>query len=82
MQKALVGVMGGSGLYQMDELQNAQEHQLDTPFGKPSDVVVTGEVDGVAWPFWRAMAVAIGSSLLKCHTGPISMHSSNSVCAT
>ena len=51
MLKALVGVMGGSGLYQMDELQHAQEHQLDTPFGKPSDVVVTGEVDGVAVAF-------------------------------
>lgn len=51
MQKALVGVMGGSGLYQMDELKHAQEHQLDTPFGKPSDVVVTGEVDGVVVAF-------------------------------
>ena len=51
MLKALVGVMGGSGLYQMDELKHAQEHQLDTPFGKPSDVVVTGEVDGVAVAF-------------------------------
>jgi 5'-methylthioadenosine phosphorylase len=51
MLKALVGVMGGSGLYQMDELKHAQEHQLDTPFGKPSDVVVTGEVDGVVVAF-------------------------------
>ena len=51
MSQALVGIIGGSGLYQMDELKHAQEHQLDTPFGKPSDVVVTGEVDGVVVAF-------------------------------
>ena len=41
---ALVGVIGGSGLYQMDAVQDAQEHVLDTPFGAPSDVIVTGKV--------------------------------------
>lgn len=51
MQKALIGVMGGSGLYQMDALQDAQEHQLDTPYGQPSDVIVTGHVDGVPVAF-------------------------------
>jgi 5'-methylthioadenosine phosphorylase len=44
MQKVLVGVVGGSGLYNMDSLQNATEHHMDTPFGKPSDVVVTGDL--------------------------------------
>ena len=47
MTQALVGIIGGSGLYQMDALQNAQEHALDTPFGAPSDVLVTGTVHGV-----------------------------------
>ena len=42
MQKILVGIIGGSGLYNMEALQNATEHHIDTPFGKPSDVVVTG----------------------------------------
>jgi 5'-methylthioadenosine phosphorylase len=51
MQKTLVGVIGGSGLYNMDSLQNATEHHLDTPFGKPSDVVVTGDIDGVGVAF-------------------------------
>ena len=51
MQKALIGVLGGSGLYQMDALQDAQEHQLDTPYGQPSDVIVTGQVDGVPVAF-------------------------------
>lgn len=51
MQKALIGVIGGSGLYQMDALTHVQEHDVDTPFGKPSDVLVTGQVDGVAVVF-------------------------------
>lgn len=51
MQKALIGVIGGSGLYQMDALTHVQEHDVDTPFGKPSDVLVTGQVDGVAVAF-------------------------------
>lgn len=51
MTQALVGVIGGSGLYQMDALQDAQEHALDTPFGAPSDVLVTGRVHGVPVAF-------------------------------
>lgn len=51
MQKALIGVIGGSGLYQMDALTQVQEHDVDTPFGKPSDVLVTGQVEGVAVVF-------------------------------
>ena len=47
MTQALVGIIGGSGLYQMDALQGAQEHAVDTPFGKPSDVLVSGTVRGV-----------------------------------
>lgn len=44
MSKPLIGVLGGSGLYQMDALSDIQEHIIDTPFGSPSDVVVTGRV--------------------------------------
>lgn len=51
MTEALVGVFGGSGLYQMDALQDATEHVLDTPYGTPSDVIVTGTVHGVAVAF-------------------------------
>ena len=47
MNPSLVGIIGGSGLYQMDALQNAQEHRMSTPFGDPSDVLVTGSVHGV-----------------------------------
>ena len=51
MQQALVGIIGGSGLYQMDGLENAQEQTIDTPFGAPSDVLVTGSVQGVPVAF-------------------------------
>jgi 5'-methylthioadenosine phosphorylase len=47
MTQALVGVIGGSGLYQMDALEGAQEQVMDTPFGAPSDVLVAGRVHGV-----------------------------------
>jgi 5'-methylthioadenosine phosphorylase len=47
MQKSLIGVMGGSGLYNMEALKNATEQQIETPFGKPSDVIVTGQIEGV-----------------------------------
>ena len=51
MTQALVGVMGGSGLYHMDALQDAREQQISTPFGAPSDVLVTGRVHGVPVAF-------------------------------
>lgn len=51
MAHALIGVIGGSGLYHMDALQDAQEHDLDTPYGKPSDMVVTGTVHRVPVAF-------------------------------
>lgn len=41
-----LAVIGGSGLYQMDGLENAQQHQLVTPFGKPSAPIITGTLDG------------------------------------
>lgn len=51
MSKPMIGVIGGSGLYQMDALSDAQEHQIDTPFGQPSDVIVTGLVEGTEVAF-------------------------------
>ncbi len=40
------GVIGGSGVYQMEALENVQEVTLDTPFGKPSDAYITGTLHG------------------------------------
>jgi len=41
-----IGIIGGSGLYQMEELRDAIEHKIDTPFGPPSDVLIGGQVSG------------------------------------
>lgn len=49
--RALVGVIGGSGLYQMDALENPQAQRLDTPYGAPSDEIMTGTVHGVPVAF-------------------------------
>ncbi|GGC01438.1 S-methyl-5'-thioadenosine phosphorylase [Marinobacterium zhoushanense] len=51
MAKATIGIIGGSGLYRMEALQNAEELQLDTPWGRPSDSILTGEVGGVPVAF-------------------------------
>ena len=42
-----IGVLGGSGLYAMDELEVIEERRLSTPFGDPSDPYVLGRLDGV-----------------------------------
>ena len=42
-----IGIIGGSGLYQMDALENIEELTLDTPFGHPSDSLITGTLEGV-----------------------------------
>src|SRR5881398_4131195 len=41
-----IGIIGGSGLYQMEELRDATEHKIDTPFGPPSDTLVGGTLGG------------------------------------
>jgi 5'-methylthioadenosine phosphorylase len=41
-----IGVIGGSGLYQMEELRDATERKIDTPFGAPSDTLIGGKVGG------------------------------------
>src|SRR5437773_4090204 len=41
-----IGIIGGSGLYQMEELLDATEQKVDTPFGLPSDILVGGKISG------------------------------------
>lgn len=42
----IFAVIGGSGLYQMEGLTDIEEHDLDTPFGKPSAPIVVGTLEG------------------------------------
>src|ERR1700757_699099 len=39
-----IGIIGGSGLYQMEQLQSAKEHKVGTPFGPPSDILIGGTI--------------------------------------
>jgi 5'-methylthioadenosine phosphorylase len=41
-----IGIIGGSGLYQMDQLREPTEFKIDTPFGPPSDTLVGGTLSG------------------------------------
>ena len=41
-----VGVIGGSGLYEMDGLDQIEMKEIRTPFGEPSDRVILGRIDG------------------------------------
>src|SRR3989454_8251781 len=41
-----IGIIGGSGLYQMSGLTNIEEVELETPFGNPSDAYRVGTLDG------------------------------------
>jgi 5'-methylthioadenosine phosphorylase len=47
MERA-VGIIGGSGLYEMEGLEDVREVEVSTPFGAPSDALVTGRYAG--WP--------------------------------
>lgn len=40
-----IGVIGGSGLYAIDGLENVEKHRVETTFGEPSDEVVSGMLD-------------------------------------
>ncbi len=42
-----IGIIGGSGLYNIEGLKNVKEIAVKTPFGNPSDKIITGEIKGV-----------------------------------
>jgi 5'-methylthioadenosine phosphorylase len=48
---ASIGVIGGSGLYQMEGLEDVRTTTLTTPFGAPSDALTIGTLDGVRVAF-------------------------------
>jgi len=51
MEQMTIGVIGGSGLYDIAGLTDIDEVSLDTPFGAPSDVYITGMLDSVRMVF-------------------------------
>ena len=51
MSKATVGIIGGSGLYNVEGMTGMEEAKVTTPFGQPSDAIVLGNVGGVRVAF-------------------------------
>ncbi|HEV2879896.1 MAG TPA: S-methyl-5'-thioadenosine phosphorylase [Pyrinomonadaceae bacterium] len=51
MTTAKIGIIGGSGLYQMPELKDIEEVRVDTPFGSPSDAFIVGTLEDVRVAF-------------------------------
>ncbi len=46
MEQVRIGVIGGSGVYDMSQLKDVREVRLDTPFGAPSDSYIVGTIEG------------------------------------
>jgi 5'-methylthioadenosine phosphorylase len=51
MTEAKIGIIGGSGLYKMESLQEVSEVQIQTPFGAPSDAIILGTLEGTRVAF-------------------------------
>jgi len=51
MADVQIGIIGGSGLYEMDGLKLVEEQFIQTPFGDPSDAFVVGDLDGIGVAF-------------------------------
>ena len=51
MNQVKIGVIGGTGLYQIEGLTDIHEENISTPFGKPSDAIIIGNLDGVQVAF-------------------------------
>ena len=46
MEQVKIGVIGGSGLYDMAALTDRKEIEIKTPFGPPSDAFIVGTLEG------------------------------------
>lgn len=51
MTQAMIGVIGGSGVYAIEGLERAEWRRVESPWGAPSDAILCGELDGVPVAF-------------------------------
>ena len=65
-----IGIIGGSGLYQIEELRDTSELNVDTPFGPPSDTLVGGGLADARCIFCRDTAAVTGFCRTKSITEP------------
>src|SRR5438105_126017 len=50
-ERSMIGIIGGTGLYQMDDLQEVQTREVTTPFGAPSSRLILGRLQGQSIAF-------------------------------
>lgn len=51
MARTVLGIIGGSGVYQIDGLEGAEWRRVESPWGEPSDEILFGTLDGVEMRF-------------------------------
>lgn len=47
MTTSVLGIVGGSGLYDLAEIENAEWRRIESPWGEPSDEILYGQIDGL-----------------------------------
>lgn len=57
MIETKIGIIGGSGVYEIDGIKLLKKLKIKTPFGAPSDAIVLGEIDGIKVAFLPRHAV-------------------------
>ena len=82
MDTVSIGVLGGSGLYQMKELTDQSSVTVDTPFGKPSDEIVVGTLAGRRVAFLPRHGRDTGCCPRRSPTWPTSTPCANSAFST
>ncbi len=67
-----IGVIGGTGLYNIEGFTRQKWVKVKTPFGPPSDDLLTGKLAGRELSFCRGMGAATGSCPANSTIGPTS----------
>ena len=71
-ERAEIGIIGGSGLYQMEGFTEVREISVETPFGPPSDSLMVGSLEGRRSRSCPATAAATESCPTSSTSGPTS----------
>lgn len=66
MSETVVGIIGGTGMYQLENLANVTEYAVDTPYGTPSSLIVEGTLNGV-----RVLFMIVGGIIVQMLMWPI-----------
>jgi purine nucleoside phosphorylase len=69
--RAVLGIIGGSGLYDLPGLTNPEWKRVESPWGEPSDDVLFAELDGMPCGSCRATAAGTASRPPTSITAPI-----------